>query len=268
MEREVVCPSGLTGVVRGLRGKQVNLFTTPKPLHRGELVTTILNDCWLETTDFGPYAELEGGSDAFSWIKALTGDRYVAAIGVRIASYGPVCEWEEECQNLRCEQGRFPASVNLEEDLHIQELSPSSRAKFISGEPFEMELPVSGKTVKYKLQTGEDEARISKLIRNPEENVEENTVTISLAVGIQEIEGVHVNDKIKWLENADGGDILHMLEQLNEVECGVETAIELTCRFCRRSQEVELPLGAEAFWFPRKRRKRFSSFRGGKKKTS
>ena len=70
MTVEITCPSGLQGVIRGFKAKEANHLANKSALRSGQAFNKLLQGCWLETTNPGPY-ELEGEID---WNKALATD--------------------------------------------------------------------------------------------------------------------------------------------------------------------------------------------------
>jgi hypothetical protein len=69
---------------------------------------------------------------------------------------------------------------------------------------------------------------------------------------ITEIEGVHANDQLRFLEDLEMADTMAVLSQLDAVDGGVETDLEVQCEHCGEVQGVALPFGRE-FFMARKR---------------
>lgn len=244
MPRIIECPSGLSGSIRGLKGKEADLFTSQKTEMEEGIITAIIRACWEETTAPGPY---KGDLD---WKAALTGDRYYAALQIRAETYKSVFQWPAACLNPRCGK-RFTAYIDLHKDVRIQRLAEESAKRFSAGELFEWTLPLAEKAVKFHLQTGKDEEFGRKLDDSPDSS--EQGLTTQIAVRVEEIEGIHINDKIRFLKECEMADLMDLLDYMDEVDCGVDTEVTIKCDKCGLPQPSELPLVSLAFWFPRRR---------------
>jgi hypothetical protein len=251
MTTHILCPSGLQADVRHLKGKEINLFSNEEVAKAGKTIEEILNACVVEVTDHGPYAQRK---DEFSWPTALTGDRTYAALQIRIATYLEMAEWPVPCINPACDKPEYLARVDLSKDLKIQSLSEESARKFAEGLPFEVVLPHSGLVVKYHLQTGKDETKAAAL--SAQEENQGQDATIGLALRIDEIETIHVNDTLRFLSDAHAGDLLALEDAMEATDCGVDTMVPTTCPACKDRRHRPLPLASDAFWFPSSRSRR------------
>ncbi|HMA92363.1 MAG TPA: hypothetical protein VKP30_06735, partial [Polyangiaceae bacterium] len=122
----IVCPSGLTGSIRGMKVREERILADRKLAKTGGQVEQILAACWLETIDSGPYAF--GNSMDFS--RVLQGDRFFALIQIRILSYGPEYAFAVGCENRNC-RARIEWELRLD-DLPVRSLSEESRAAFLA----------------------------------------------------------------------------------------------------------------------------------------
>ena len=240
MARQITCPSGLTGVVRHLKGAEANLFVDDDTISKGFLLDRILMACWEET--------VEPGCTGFkgNWKHALTGDRYYAALQIRIETYGSEYKFPVFFDRLRKE-----VIIDLDlETIPKMALSADAQQMISSKDPFPTKLPKCGKTVKFNLQTGKHEHELLRLTRDQPERA----ATLAAALRIVEIEGVDFNDRIKFVDDLHMSDELHLLDAIEDVECGIETAMVAERRGVE--QEFELPLATREFWAPRKQRPR------------
>ena len=57
---KVVCPSGLTGMIRSMKTKEANLLADKNAMKTGTAFDTILSSCWVQTLDPGPYTLKNG----------------------------------------------------------------------------------------------------------------------------------------------------------------------------------------------------------------
>ncbi len=248
MAKQITCPSGLAGEIRHLKTKEANHFVNREILQKGLTLDKIIGACWLKTTDVGPYDfSGEGQPD---WGQVLTGDRYFVAVEIRKETYGTDFSFPSTCD--RCSKS-FDVDIDLAEDLEILPLSAESRSKFSAGEPFAVKLPVCGKIIKYRLQRGEDERSLPKKVENDPEN---RAATLSLAIRVVGIEGVDLNDTVKFVDDLHMRDTTAFMDDVDDSECGIETSYLKACTKCGVEQEVELPLASPEFWMPRKLRRK------------
>ena len=147
-EREIVCPSGLAGRVRGLKGKEFKLLGDKKAVRSGEAFDKIKRACWIETSDVGPYSFEEP-----RWNDVLVCDRFYVLIAIRLATYPD----EEYPFKVYCENDKCQAPIDWEvplDELPVKMLPKESRENFKNGNKFPTTL--GGKEIMFKLGTGKD----------------------------------------------------------------------------------------------------------------
>ncbi|MEK7717126.1 MAG: hypothetical protein AAB322_05170, partial [Pseudomonadota bacterium] len=64
MPNAIVCPSGLAGEVRGLKGKEGKLLADRAAAKAGSTFENLLSGCWLTTTEPGIYEVADGAPRA------------------------------------------------------------------------------------------------------------------------------------------------------------------------------------------------------------
>jgi hypothetical protein len=249
MPTVIVCPSGLSGEIRGLKGKEANLLADRASAKRGLLFDRILSACWLSTTDSGLYGLAEGG--ALDWGKVLVADRFYTLLQIRSLTFGDEYAFKVQCASEACRE-RFEWQVSLTE-LPVRHLSETSKAAFKAGNRFETKLPRDGRRVWFQLQTGAEEVRAASHLRASTDRV----LLTALAVRIVEIEGVPSKDKLRFLEEMEMADAAALLDEFDAADGGVETDIEVECPHCWAVQEIRLPFGPE-FFLPRSKAKEVS----------
>jgi hypothetical protein len=242
MTTTVVCPSGLAGEIRGLKGKEGKLLADRAAARSGSTFEKILSGCWLTTTDPAIYdVPVDGGVD---WSKVLVADRFYALLQVRALTFGDEYAFSVQCQSPGCRE-RFEWTLNLK-DLPVRALSDAAKAAFRAGNRFETKLPRDGRKVWFRLMTGADEVRAASVLRNGRDGM----LLTALALRIVEIEGVPDTDKRKFLDEMEMADAAALLDQFDEADGGVETSIEVECPACMGVQEVQLPF-ERGFFLPR-----------------
>lgn len=245
MSTHIVCPSGLAGEIRGLKGKEGKLLADRAAARAGSTFEKILAGCWLSTTDPGLYEVPEGG--ALDWSKVLVADRFYSLLQIRALTFGDEYAFAVQCQSAGCRE-RFEWSLNLK-DLPVAPLSDAAKAAFEAGNRFETKLPHDGRKVWFRLMTGADEVRAAGALRSGRDGM----LLTALALRIVEIEGVPDGERRKFLDEMEMADAAALLDSFDEADGGVETAIEVECPSCLGVQEVQLPF-ERGFFLPTKRR--------------
>ena len=225
----VVCPSGLAGRVRGLRVKEEQILTDRALARAGGQVDALLAACWEETTDPGPYT-FDGKPD---WGRVLVADRFVALVQIRIATYGPSYAFHLPCE--RCGE-RIEWELGLDA-LPVRALSLASRQAFAGGNRFATMLTEAAREVWFRLLVGADEKKLPQLRQANRDKV----LSASLAHRVIEIAGVAEKDRRAFLEELSLRDVAALLAEVDRVDGGIETTIDIECGACLAVQEVELP---------------------------
>jgi hypothetical protein len=197
----------------------------------------------------GPY------KTPLNWDSVLGGDRTYLLLQIRKATLGPEYLFKAQCGGNGC-SNRFEWEVNLD-DMPVTQLTGEQRNMFSNGNRFETALP-DGTAVFFKLPTGADEKRALQLKSQHRDSL----VTLSLRLRIDEIAGVEKQEIAKFLEEMPLGDANELIENFDEVDCGVETTIEIECPECYALSDVTLPFD-QNFFFPsrqssRKKKQPFS----------
>src|ERR1041384_4744712 len=182
MTMHIVCPSGLAGEIRGLKGKEGKLLSDRTAARAGAMFEKILAGCWLSTSDPGIYELPEGG--AVDWSKVLVADRFYTLLQIRARTFGDEYAFSVQCQSQACRE-RFEWTLNLQE-LLVVPLSDAAKAAFKGGNRFETALPHDGRRVWFRLMTGADEVRAASVFKAGRDGM----LLTALALRIIEIENV------------------------------------------------------------------------------
>ena len=246
MTTHIVCPSGLAGEIRGLKGKEGALLSDRGASRSGTLFEKLLANCWLSTTDAGIYELPESG--ALDWSKVLVADRFYTLLQIRARTFGDEYAFAVQCASLACRE-RFEWSLNLQE-LPVVPLSAESKAAFQAGNRFETTLPRDGRRVWFRLMTGADEIRAAQALKSSRDGA----LLTTLALRLLEIDGVPARDKRKFLAELELADAAALLDQFDAADGGVETDIQIECPVCAGVQDVQLPF-ERGFFLPTARGK-------------
>lgn len=242
---QVECPSGLVVQVRGLKTKEANLLADRQAFKQGQVFDRLLDSCWLQTLDAGPYT-FSTPDQRPDWGKAHVGDRLVTLLGIRSATFGDVYAFGLQCKDQACRE-RFEWEIKLSE-LPRKPLSEDARNALRGDGTLITE--VNGRKVRFRLLTGADEAKNARVLRLQRDRL----MLAALSIRIVGIEGVKSEEKLKYLENLELQEATALLEALDEQDGGIETEIRVECPMCGLVQEERLPFGA-TFFLPRKTRK-------------
>lgn len=244
-EVRVTCPSGLKGVVRGLKGREINLFANKAEIRKRRVGTRILDACWLRIEDVGlAYPWVQDGQ-ALDWNRVLTADRFTSLLKVREATYGPNYAFPWQCD--RCDR-RFEWELNLN-DLPFKPLREDVVQQFLKDNRFPV--AVADDEIVFKLSIGQDEKRALEA----RDLAPDRIATTGLLQRIVSVNGETDQSKLlRWAEDLDVEKVLYLIDELDEYDGGIETDIEVQCDRCGWTMDISLPL-EEDFWTPRKSRR-------------
>jgi len=242
----VECPSGLTGDIRNLVGEEIKLVSAGGRKKIFESYEKMLDACWTRTDNAGPYSS-HGARP--KWKNVLVGDRFFLYLQIRIATFGSDYSFKMQC--LPGCRERFDWELDLER-LTVKRLSKQDSELFGAGNRFCGNLP-DGKSFDFRLPVGQDEAQQLSLSQDQDQDalIESMASTI---YSIDEI-GDHRYKIVAYLKKLSAGEILEILEIMQEHDCGIETEIEVECPYCHRIHDAELPFD-KGFWKPRIRKKK------------
>jgi len=246
---EIVCPSGMSGVIRPLKVSEVDLMLNKKALKDPAFEENLLRRCWVECTNPGPYDFKDNRVD---WRKVLVADMTYVIIEIRRASWGDEFEFQMQCPQQWCREN-FHYEVDLSK-LDTLRLDGENLAIFQAGNRFQFTLPQSGKVVTFKMQTGAEK----RLLNRPETRrmAREQIASTMLALRIQDVEGVSQTGLMAYIQNMSVRDERALEDALDAVDCGVETKLEVSCPECEHEFDYDLPLYSGPFLIPQKRRKK------------
>ena len=258
---KVICPSGLTGEVRKLKGKEANTLADRKLARSGDTYDQILRGCWVSTDDPGPYESqgVKAGSTSIPWGNILVCDRFYILASIRVYTYGSDYFFKVRCGETGAGCGeKFEWEIDLTKDLDVYDLPEESRTK-IANDDNRFILQFGEYTIIHKLMTGNDERKATKMLRKNRGAL----VTTSLA---QRILGfgktndssdlkTRPNDILSFLEEMDMNEQLELMSEFESVDGGIETEFEVECPNCENEFGAPVPFEGEEFWIPRTRMK-------------
>lgn len=295
-EMSIECPSGLRGVVRGMKTPEFDALADRKGMRTGTSFDRILAGCWVKTEDGGrAYSDSQLGP--IRWSLMLTADRFYALTRIRAATWGDIYKFRIQCPG--CGEWAPNEQLNLSElpykripdvscaafrernnrhDIWVPD--PAGRKppegflpattmlqKWDSSGPDEraelgLKDPALGWAIAVKILDGATEVRGAKEARrSPHERV-----TISVKHRLVDI----LHDELRgdpraverWLKHLDGEILYDMRDAAEAFDGGIETEIEdFTCGGCGwepgEDDPLEIPFD-RGFWMPRRPKKKSS----------
>lgn len=236
--KEVPCPSGLRVAVRGMKVREANQLADAGAGRRGTLMDGLLSSCTADLLDVGPYPFAPEGK--VPWEKVLLGDRFVALVGIRIATYGSEYVFSVDCPVKAC-QHTFDWVLDLEEDLVRKQYDPQALEAFFASKSFPFDLP-DGKRAELNFLVGTDEKGLARVRKD-------KALSLSLAGRVVSISDIHPNDRVRYLEDLSMKDAMALVTKLDEYDGGIETDIKVRCPECEKESKVSLPFDRD-FWLP------------------
>lgn len=276
MQRETFSlPSGATIELWQIRLAEENALAAGMSRSSGEAqqqktLSDVLTACTEQIVDPGPYNFLKPG-DKPNWRKMLSGDRMATMILLRVLSYR-----DREMYNVsgvqcpRCGR-RSDYEINLFEDLVWRDLEPEARERLEEGRPFE--LRIGNAMIEYTFGTGETQELATALA----EQYPDRAVSAGMRSRILDVhldgaaEPIPRARIIDWLDGtgdtyegltSDDAEEIRMV--LEDIECGIDTDVELICAGVGCGHEFVVQLPFDGMFAPRSgaRRKQNKRRRG------
>ena len=167
-------------------------------------------------------------------IPTLTvGDRVALLFAIRRATLGDSLPIRHECPNKAC---RVKSLFVLDlKDLKVQKMAdPMKRV-------YDVALP-SGRTVRFRVSTGEDETRTAKLVKKDKVDA----ISLMMLMRIELVDGQPPT--LEVLKKMGMRDRSYLRRQFNQVEGGIDTSIDLECPKCGTEWSTELNVSANSFF--------------------
>lgn len=252
---EVTLVSGMRGMIRQMRVKEMDFFADQMLLRSNKAVDRVLESCWIETLDPGPYPFQVGPigkGNRVDWLKVAKVDREFFFIRLRQMTIGSDYDFDTRCDSIVCGQG-IPWKLPLD-DLPVEPMSPEGVSSLAGSKKEDRLLPFvfpqDGRACRWHVMTGMDEMRIAA------KRDSKNQLRDLLTVRVDEIDGVNPNDRRRWLGNLAVPDQDAFLDATTTVEGGIDLVIPIDCPKCGKEVLVNLLLDAPFFLGKKGRRKR------------
>jgi len=217
--------------IKPMTAKEEDILMSRAYIKNGTVITKLLESCLVDKT-----------IDVDSLIQ---GDRNALMLALRITGYGAEYNIEMPCPKCG---NTTEAEFNLSE-MPIKRLDVEPTLK---GEnAFEVQLPVTKKTVLIRFLNGYDEKEQTIIDERKRKSgiMTNSTVTDRLSRSIISVGGVTDKNKIAFfVKNIPVRDSLALRKFLDNQEPGVEMKGHMTCKYCYEESEVEIPITSQFFW--------------------
>jgi hypothetical protein len=213
--------------VREMTGEEEDLLASRNtdPVHK---INTIMARC---VTRIGEVTD--PGQISSAVLDLPVGDRMFLLFAIRQVTLGDEYPFTTTCPEEKC--GKSAVYTVLVSSIDVKNApDPAKRL-------FEGILPRSKKTFTYKMLTGRDEASVAA------EN-SKDALSIAMKRRIVSIDGKEATlEAIKAIGLADRGYIRACFEK---IDGGIDTSMDMVCKFCDHSFKTDLDISQAGFFFP------------------
>lgn len=173
----------------------------------------------------------------------LMTDKFYLLLTLRALSYGQDYAFKLVCPSCSTE---FNHTLRLPEGLKLKVADDTDI------EPFEVKLPLSGKTLQLRHLRGYDETEIDNYLKQlPNVNTADGDPAYAFRLSrfIVSIDNdvLDTLQKLQFCETMLGRDSLAMRNAIQTHETGPDLTLEVNCPSCRRSIRSSLPMTNEFF---------------------
>lgn len=250
---EVLCPSGLRGLIRPLVVGDISSLSSPQNRKAPDPLGLLFRNVWLRTLDAGPYGAGDGveeGRGVDRWERLLVGDRAFLVFEARRVTYGNEFFFTVPCRSCRA---KIEWKLDLD-DLETSGLSSEAvegvSSAGIADACFYRTLPQGGQRVGLRLLTGEHQRKVELAKQGGDQQMSEAALLCRLA----DIEGASSpGDRKAFIRAMSLLDLDYLREQWEELDIFVTDTIEIECVSCGGEQEIMIPTD-ERFFSPRSTR--------------
>lgn len=222
--------------VREITGNEEDMLAS-RQVHSSQKISQLLSGCVTRLGNVVDKGLIAG------MVQHLTvGDRVFLVFAIRRITLGDELPVREKCPECGI---KTLFMVDLGEDLAPKPM-PNPKKRI-----YDIDLP-SGKTARFRVFTGLDEANLAKLVKRQEHKSDALSQSILMQLEMLGDE----KPTLKMVKSLGMRDRNFLRAQFREVEGGVNTTLELECPACGNEWEKELDLSAASFFFPGDQRRR------------
>lgn len=244
----ITCPSGLSGTIQQMSVDALDALLDASLNRSGQNVVRVVELCWIETKNPGPYRM--GPAGKIDWQQVAQTDMMKALVDIRRITLGDGYTFNIKCPSKLCAH-----KIEWEIEIHKLEERPMADeaiAAIQSREPMEYLLPQTQVKLWHHVLTTLDAITVGAPFQSADQK---GWTKKALAQRINKIDGVHDQDKSRWIKHIPLPDQLDFVDEVDRLEGGLNLVFEFECPRC--DQEIKISLaGAQDFLLERSRTKK------------
>lgn len=163
-----------------------------------------------------------------------TGDRSFTMIALRRVTQGDMFQWFMKCPE--CGE-KSTVTLDLRELATKEMKDPTQRV-------YDVVLPRSGKSVRWKVLDGFSESQRDKLRKK----VAQDRATFAIFLRLEQLDGKPAT--VESVKALGAFDRQFLREKFDEIEGGIETDVDMECPECRVEIKTEVDITQKSFFFP------------------
>lgn len=219
--------------IKAMTAQEEDILMSRALIKEGTVVSSLIKSCLIDKS-------IDPGD-------LLSGDRNAILVAIRITGYGSSYNANVTCPSCsRQDSYNFDLAGIEIKRLGAQPIAPGTNE-------FSFTLPMSKKSVTFKLTTVRDEEdasrlreRMAKLFPDAKNDA---SVTRQLEMQVTSIDGKHDRAAISaFIKAMPAIDSRTLRTYMSSIEPGLDMNVDFTCRSCSAGSKVALPLGAAFFW--------------------
>ena len=239
-EPDIVCPSGLTGRVRGLAGQEYKVFANKEVVAGSRIFDRVMTSCWVDTFSVPDLYKKNGAlrqDGTLDWGRVLTCDRFYALSQGYTAGdpLGGSYSATRQCVNSRCRHV-FKVEVDPYTDFETLDIDPAVMKALEEASPLEQD--IGNDRMFYQLITGDAVPRR----KQPAAEVGLSRLAARIAK-VERSDGRTIQGAgvVTWLRRLSVRDWQDVLDAVDDIEGGLDTTVEITCPECFQRWDQYVP---------------------------
>lgn len=222
--------------VKEITGNEEDMLASTQ-ISSDQKITSLLMGCITRVGN-----EVDKGKIAQIVRQLTVGDRVFLIFAIRRVTLGDELPVREKCPSCGVTSLFM---VDLAEELQPKPMPDPYRRIY------DVVLPSSGQEARFRVSTGEDETRLSKIAKRLGKGKGKGVpdgLSRAILMRLELLGGE--KPTLEMVKSLGMRDRQYLRSQFKEVEGGVDTTLELECPSCGHDWEKDLDLGTASFFFP------------------
>jgi hypothetical protein len=218
-----------------MTAKEEDILTSQNLIQKGVVIDMLLRSLIISN----------GAGVRVNYDDLLLGDKNAVMVAARVLGYGAEYPVEIPCPKCQSKQSETVDLAGLEnKDVEITTDSNT----------FEFELPLSKKTLTFKLLSHSDEEKIQAEVKRMKKKTHSSVISYDLTSRLKQvITAVDGDETVKAINNFVENefisrDSLAFRNNLEKVTPDVDMSIYFECDECGHEDSVNIPMTVEFFW--------------------